>query len=627
MCGISGVYNYRDNQPVPEHLIKQMGETLAHRGPDDEGVYICNEAGIALSHRRLSIIDLKGGHQPMTNEDKSIWIVFNGEIYNYKSLSRELAALGHCFKSMSDTETIIHAYEEWGVDAFLRLNGMYACAIWDNNTHTLTLARDPFGIKPLYYWDNGKSVIFGSEIKAILCHPNVFAEVDTEALDTFLTLQFVPSPNTGFSGIKKVIPGHAMIYNQTGNSSYYFYRNVARHLVESSEEQLVEELRAKILTTIERQMVADVPVGVLLSGGLDSTCVLELMTRISGGLVNTFTVGFPGNFKNNELLAASATASRIGSQHYEVIISPYEYIDLFPKVMFHLEDLISDESAIPFYKVCQLSHEHVKVVLSGQGADEPFAGYPRHFGERYGDLYRLLPMLLRDKVVAPLIELLPRNERLKRAVRSLHIKDTRERLFQIYTIYDSKFKKRLYRSDIFHENMIKPSAILEMWQSKVKDLDSLSQMLYLDARIFLADNLLMYSDKLSMASSLEMRVPFLDLELMEFVERIPPKMKIKGLTQKYILKKAVSKWIPKEVTSKKKIGFDTPVASWLRKEILHSTEDYLLSHNSACRIYFKDNAISTILREHKLGIQDHSNRLHCLLTFEVWYRQFIKNII
>ncbi len=624
MCGINGVYNYRDLKPVQKSLFMRMRDTLAHRGPDDRGLYVYDKAGIALGHRRLSIIDLETGHQPMSNEDGTIWLVFNGEIYNFLDLRRELLSLGHLFKTNSDTETIIHSYEEWGVNSFSRFNGMYAFALWDERNHTLTLARDPFGIKPLYYWDNGHSLIFGSEIKSILYHPKVKREVDLKALDEFLTLTFVPSPRTAFSGINKLLPGHALICNRHGNSLRYFYRKIPELLSNCSENDIVEELREKIFTAINRQMVADVPVGAMLSGGVDSYTVAEIMTRITGGPIQTFTVGFSENFADNELNAARATSSRIGSQHHEIVISADEYAELLPQSILYLEEPIATASTLAFYKVSQLASKQVKVVLTGQGADEPFAGYQRHFGERYGSLYRALPSLLRDRMIVPLVEHLPRNERLKRAVRSLNVNDPLKRMFQVYTIFDSSLKKRLYRDGLFQKFENQPCDTLQLWQADVSGLDGLSQMLYVDSRLSLADNLLIYGDKSSMAVSLEARVPFLDLELMEFVESIPSNLKIKGRTQKYIFKKAVSKWIPNEVISRKKIGFTTPVDGWFRKELRQFIEDSLLYPGSACNIFFEPKTIRSMIDNHQSGRQDYKRALFCLLTFEIWYDQFIK---
>jgi len=625
MCGISGIFNYSDVKPVPRFMSQNMNDVLTHRGPDDQGFYACDKAGIALNHRRLSIIDLERGHQPMSNEDETIWIVFNGEIYNFKDLRHELESFGHIFRTNSDTEVIIHSYEQWGYDTFSRLNGMYAFALWDERKRTLILARDPFGIKPLYYWDNRRTLVFASEIKAILSHPEVNPEVDLKALDDFFTFTFVPSPRTAFSGIKKLLPGHALICNQYGSSLLYFYRKEPYLFSGRSEKELIEELRDKIFSAIKRQMISDVPIGVFLSGGTDSTTVAEIMTKVTGGPIKTFTVGFSENFVDNELDAARATSLRIGSQHRDIVISADEYADFLPKSILYLEEPIATTSTLAYYKISQLAREQVKVVLTGQGADEPFAGYPRHFGERYGSLYRALPMCLRKRIIAPLVEKLPRNEQLKRAVRSLGIKNDVERMIQVYTIFGLPLKQQLYRDCLLREAGNNICDTVRLWYEDVAGLDGLSQMLYIDSRFSLADSLLLYGDKLSMAVSLEARVPFLDLELMEFVESIPPNLKIKGKTQKYILKKAISKWIPNEIITRRKIGFNTPVDGWFRGELHGFVKDRLFSPDSACNEFFNIKTIQTMLEDHTSGHQDYKRALFCLLTFEIWYDQFIKS--
>jgi len=622
MCGICGIYNYKTGEPAPERLIRAMVASIIHRGPDDNGFHFDGALGLGL--RRLSIIDLVGGKQPISNETGTVWIVSNGEIYNFQDLRRELEAFGHTFKTRSDTEVIVHAYEQWGLDALPRLNGMFGLALWDTAQRQLVLARDPFGVKPLYYWDDGRTLVFGSEIRAILCHPDVKREVDLEALDEFLTLTFVPSPRTAMAGIRKLLPGHALVCTVQGAQQHRFHRVIPQLLTERTEADLIDELRERIVMAVKRQMVADVPVGAMLSGGVDSSTVATIMTELSGGPIETFTVGFEGSFSQNELRPARAMAQRIGSQHHEVIISADEYADFLPRSIWYLEEPVATASTLAFYKVCQLARQHVKVVLTGQGADEPFAGYPRYLGERYSGLYRALPGAVRNGLIVPLVERLPRNERLKRAVRSLHVDDPLERMVAVYTILDAPLKHRLYRDGLMPEDRGRDCDAVRLWQSDVIGLDGLSQMLYVDARLSLADNLLMYGDKMAMAVSLEVRVPFLDLELMALVESIPPGLKIRGRTQKYILKKAVSKWVPSEVITRKKIGFATPVDEWFRRDLRAEIKDRLLAPGSACRAYFQPDTIRKMLDDHQIGRQDYKRALFSLLTFEIWHEQFIK---
>ncbi len=625
MCGISGIFHYHDHAAVNKILLQRMTDFLRHRGPDDEGFYYDDRAGLGLGHRRLSIIDLNTGHQPIGNEDGTIWIIFNGEIYNYKDLRKELESHGHRFQTKTDTEVILHAYEQWGVDAFPRLNGIYAFAIWNGNTQELILARDPYGVKPLYYWDNGRSLLFASEIKAILGHPKVQREIDLQALDEFLMFSFIPSPHTIFEGIRKLYPGYALRCGRRLEEPFCFYRRPPTLLEGLSENELVEELRKKIYAAVERQLMSDVPLGIMLSGGVDSSTVAQIATEITGGPLQTFTVGFSDDFDENELIHAREASRRIGSHHHDITISAEEYADFMPKSMWYLEEPIATASTVAFYKVCELAGQCVKVVLTGQGADEPFAGYLRHFGERWGSRYRILPEALRKYVIAPLVELLPRNERLKRAVRSLNIPDTLQRFCQVHSIFHPSLRQKLYLQDGNRGMHTRCVDVFRRWQADVTHLDPLSQLLYIDSRFSLPDNLLMYGDKLSMAVSLEARVPFLDLDLMQFVESIPPQYKIKGLTQKYILKKAVSKWIPPQVLSRRKIGFTTPVNNWFRREMRTYLSDKMLSNHSLSSIYFNKKTILGMIDDHHSGRQDYKRALFSLLTLEMWYEYFYKS--
>jgi asparagine synthase (glutamine-hydrolysing) len=608
---------------VSQNLLAGMMTSMQHRGPDDDGVYI--EKNLAIGIRRLSIIDIEGGHQPMSNEDGSIWIVFNGEIYNFPELRLTLLAKGHVFRTRSDTETIIHAYEEWGMESFARLNGMFGFALWDRRNQELILARDPFGIKPLYYTEYQGRLIFGSEIKAILADPEIPREVDLVALTQFLAFSFVPSPYTMFKGIKKIPPGYAMCITSDGTNLNRFYQ---RDIVikDKSSVEWLEELRNQIEAAVDRQMVADVPVGVMLSGGMDSATVATLMRKISGQPVHSFTIGFTGDFQQNELIQARRSSELIGTTHHESLISSEEFVEFLPKSIWHLEEPIANPSSLPFYWICRLARDYVKVVLTGQGADEPFAGYGRHLGEYYGDWYRRTPHAIRKYFLIPLVDALPRNEQLKRAVHSLDIPETLSRLTQIYSIFDADLRQRLYKPEMQFESQANLELIVKEWQSDALHLDSLNQMTYIDARFSLADNLLMYGDRMSMAVSLEARVPFLDLELMSFVESMPARYKIRGLTQKYMLKKAVAKWLPSEIIKRKKIGFATPIDQWFSSELRNYISDRLLGSGSACKIYFNPVTIKKLIADHESKRHDYKRHLFNLLSFELWHEQFISPI-
>lgn len=624
MCGICGIYSYKSDQEIDQNLQSSMLSAIRHRGPDDEGSF--NEQKIFLGMRRLSIIDLDGGHQPMSNEDDSIWIVFNGEIYNYKDLRAILSAKGHVFRTQSDTETVIHAYEEWGIEGFSRLNGMYGLALWDRRRKELVLARDPFGVKPLYYTDQQGSFVFGSEIKAILADPNVSRSVDLAALDQFLTFSFVPSPRTMFEGIKKVPPGYALCVTSEGSRQVRFYQPIITTPKMSGTEWL-EALQDGIEKAIVRQMVADVPVGVMLSGGMDSATVAMLARKHSGQPIHSFTVGFSEDFEKDELALGRRSAELIGTTHHEVIISANDFMKFLPKAIWYLDEPIASPASLPTYWVSKLARDYVKVVLTGQGADEPFAGYPRHLGAYYGRWYRITPDFLRKGVISPLINRLPRIEKYRRAVRTLDIADPVTRLTQIYHIFESELKQRLYRPELLAEMDINFEPIVREWWNDVEHLSELNQMTYVDARFSLADNLLLYGDKMSMAASLEARVPFLDLDLMSLVEGMPAKYKIHGRTQKYLLKKAVAKWLPPEIIYRKKIGFVTPVDQWFGGELRGYLSDLLLWQGSGCSLFFNMKELEKMINDHTNKQRDYQRHLFSLMTFELWYQTFIAKSI
>jgi asparagine synthase (glutamine-hydrolysing) len=620
MCGICGIYHYRTEEAVSQRLIEDMTAVIRHRGPDDAGFFADGPIGMGM--RRLSIIDLDGGAQPISDENERHTTVFNGEIYNFRHLRRQLELCGHVFRTRTDTETIVHGYEEWGFDCLARLNGMFGLAVWVAEARTLVLARDPFGIKPVYYCDDGATVRFGSEIRSLFCDPTLARELDEDSLDSFLTYTYVPSPRTAFRGIFKLPPGHALVCTPAGCSLRRFSQSAPRAFDTRDEATLLDELRDHLERAVSRQMVADVPVGALLSGGVDSTAIATLMTRLGGRPIDTFTVGFEGRDRLDETAFARETARRLGSRHHEVMVSADEYAAFLPDAVWWLEELVATDSTLAYQKVCRLARESVKVVLSGQGADEPFAGYPRHLGERYGYLLRALPPGVLQHGLAPLVNRLPRSFRLRRAVRALGESDTHRRMLAVWTVMDEDLKQSLYRPGA-RVGDGSPS-MLALWSGDVAHLDGLSQMLYMDARLSLADNLLLYGDKLSMAVSLEARVPLLDVDLMHFVEGVPPELKIRGWTRKYILRKAVAKWVPEQVLRRKKIPFQSPIDRWLRTDLTGHVRDVLLSEGSACRLYFAPAALARLIDEHAAGRRDHQRVILSMVVFALWHEQFIR---
>ncbi|HEX4823521.1 MAG TPA: asparagine synthase (glutamine-hydrolyzing) [Candidatus Polarisedimenticolaceae bacterium] len=619
MCGICGVFNYRTRRPADPRLLQSMTDAMVHRGPDDDGLFIDGDAGLGM--RRLSIIDLAGGRQPISNEDGTIHIVVNGEIYNFRELRNELEANGHVFKTRSDSEIPLHAYEEWGLECLARLNGMFGLAIWDSRSRRLVVARDPFGIKPLYVRDTGSELSFASEIRAILADPSVERSVDPEGLELFFTFRFVPSPWTAFRGIKKLRPGHAMVVEDGKVRVHRFHRTRRIDLSAVRTDEIVEELAARLTAAVDRQRVADVPVGVLLSGGVDSTALVTIMRHVLGRAPQTFTVGFDGAFDRDERAAAHATAARLGAEHHDVVLSATDYAGALARSARLLEEPIATSSTLPLMEVCRLAREHVKVVLTGQGADEPFAGYPRHFGERWGGLVRSIPSLLRSTVLLPLVDRLPRNERLKRAVHGLAESSAAARLRAVYSTLNGEARARLLKDGGRGERAAEEA--VGYWQADVADQDGLAQMLYVDARFSLPDNLLMYTDKMSMAVSLEARVPFLDLDLMSYAESIPTRLKIRGRSGKWVLKRAMARWLPPAYASRPKIAFETPLSEWLRGGQLADVEERLSSSGSACSEFARPEEIRSLFTLHRNGRRDLHWQLFTLISFEMWHEAFI----
>ena len=620
MCGICGILNGSPDAPPQPALIRAMTESIVHRGPDDYGFH--TDGPLAMGMRRLSIIDVEGGAQPMSSEDGTVTTVFNGEIYNFRELRRDLEARGHVFSNRSDTEVVVHGYEQWGLGVLSRLNGMYGLAIWDATRRQLLLARDPYGVKPLYYYWDGQRLLFGSEVRCILCDRDVPRDVDETMLEAFLSLTYVPSPFTAYRGIRRLPPGWAL-HAQPGEepSLRRFWRSVPSAQVDGDEEALVERLRYLIERAVERQMVADVPVGALLSGGVDSGITTAVMSRVSSEPIDTFSVGFSGEYGFDELDAARDQARRIGSRHHEMKIDAEEYARFLPESVWYLEEPLAMGSTLAYYRVCQLARQHVKVVLTGQGADEPFAGYPRHLGARYGQMYRRLPARSRVALRKALSKV-SGLERLRRAADSLDANPGTDRLLAIWRITDRDMSQRLLADGIGESSAVWD--VVEEWRRDVSALDELNQMTYVDSRLSLADNLLIYGDKMSMATSLEARVPLLDLELMRFVEALPARYKIRGRVQKYLLKRAAEEWLPEAVLKAKKIGFAVPLDAWFRGDMRRPFEDLVLDRGSACTRYFQRETLIEMLSLHCAQRRDFSRTFLSLMVFEYWYQQFIR---
>jgi len=623
MCGICGVFDI-SGKHVEASLVQRMASCLKHRGPDGAGSYVSGEIG--LGHRRLSIIDLEGGSQPISNEDDSLTVVFNGEIYNYVELRQELKKNGHVFKTKSDTEVIVHGYEQWGLDCANHFNGIFAFALWDRNRRQLVLARDHLGVKPLYYVIVRNRLLFASEIKALLTDPECPRRVDVRSLSILFTLRCVPSPDTLFACIKKLPPGHILVARSEGTELKRYWKWKPQISDNVNEGSLIEEYRALVEDAVRLQMRSDVPVGLFLSSGVDSATLLSLMTRYGSNPIHTFTIGFDDGEKSNETGDARELAQHFGADHSEMIVSADDYKRYYERYLWDLEEPVGNETAAAFYFVSLLTSRKVKVALTGQGADEPWAGYHRYIGVKLSEVYSRLPLFLTEGAVAPIVGKLARNERLRRGVLSLSERDLLQRFVKVHSFFTPDLKEKLFQPWV--REMVAPNGdeavrALGRVHADVAGLDPLTQILYIDTRTNLPDDLLMVADKTSMANSIEVRVPFLDYRLVEFIETLPPRMKMRGLRGKYLHKKAVAKWVPKEVVQRKKKGFDNPIDQWLRGPMRGLVRDCLATERSAVRKYFNPSFIDQMLAEHESGRHNYLLQIYSLLSFELWHQRFI----
>ncbi len=622
MCGICGEIHYGNGAPADGLLIRRMAAALAHRGPDDEGYFL--DGSVGLGQRRLAIIDPAGGHQPLANEDETVWITYNGTIYNSPALRDALEQRGHRFRTRTDTEVIVHAYEEYGLEALARLNGMYAFALWDGRARRLVLARDPFGIKPLYIRDDGRRLQFASELKAFLADPTFPRALDLSALDDYLTFGFVPSPRTMFAGVSKLQPGHCLIVTTRGVRTIAFAPRAPEPAPPGDERSATVELQERLVTAVAGQMLSDVPVGALLSGGIDSAAVTALAREVTGQTLQTFTVGFEGRFAHDELAAARRSAALLGTAHRDVVIGAHHCLEVIADAIWHLDEPVATPSFLAMYWLSRLAAEHVKVVLTGQGADEPWAGYPRYRGERVGRWYRQIPRAVRRGLIEPLATGL-RSERLRRAADALGVDDPIERFARAFAVFTPAIKRALYRDDIAAALPARdPLEVLRYWQQPVAHLDPLRQQLHVETRVALADNLLLYGDKMSMAFSLEARVPLLDQQVMRFVENLPIELRLKGWAgHKHLYRKAVRRWLPDEIMRRPKIGFVTPMAAWLRGPLASVVRERIGSAGSAGARYFDDTFSTHLVEQHLSGRADRSRALFSLLVFEYWHERFM----
>ena len=619
MCGICGQYNYAQPEPVNELDIVRMTETIVHRGPDDEGYYIKGPLG--LGFRRLSIIDLSGGHQPMTDQAETIWVIFNGEIYNYPELRTELESCGHVFRTKSDTEVLVHGYKQWGVDVLNHLKGMFGLSIWDDKKKKLVIARDAMGIKLIYYKIQNNRIYFGSEIRPLLVLEKNKPELDIVALNLFLRYRYTPSPLTIYKGINKLAPG-TMIVIENGEcvvKRWYQYKPEPFSPIKSTT-QAREELLELYKKAVKRHLLSDVPVGLLLSGGIDSGLLLGLM-NLQGESWPTFTVGYGKSFKDDELVDAAKTAEIFSSKHESVNLTRETFEKSLPMIVSCLEEPIATSSVVPMYFVCERARQDVKVALVGQGPDELYGGYFRHLGLRYSPYWRKLPSIIR-KILTHAIQALPRNETLKRGVYSLDIPDRMQRYQQVFSIMPETTIDGLFKDGILP--LKAGDTVLECWKELeilMENTDELGGLQFLELRSSLPDELLMYADKLSMAHGLELRVPFLDKDVVEFTERLTAEYKIRRGTRKWLHRKVCSDFLPASILKRKKRGFAVNVVDdWFHSSLGDKMDSYLMDSNSMMYQYLQPQPINHLLKEHKSGINNNHKLLFSLIVFEEWLR-------
>lgn len=627
MCGICGKLNFEQDAGVETSLLRGMLDTIRHRGPDDEGVYVTPQVG--LGHRRLSIIDLKSGHQPLSNEDGTVWIVFNGEIYNFQELRASLLSQGHVFRTHSDTEVIVHLYEELGPQCVERLRGMFAFAIWDERTKTLFLARDRVGIKPLYYCQTPKSLVFASEIKAILADPSVPREIAPEIIDRFLTFLYLPGEETLLKGIQKLSPGwHLLVQNGRTELRQYWDLRFPKRRRSLSLKKAEEELLGLLAETVELHMIADVPVGVLLSGGVDSTAVLSFAAERTDKEISSYTVGFSDPGVADERPYARLAAETFGSRHHDMTITAGDFLEFLPRYVWHMEEPVCEPPAIAMYYVSKLAKQYVKVLLSGEGGDEAFAGYSN---------YRNLLWLERLKRILPPLNgaaargLAAANSWLHSPLLTKYAPLVNARFPEYYYSrtsnpfrYSGNGLGSLYSADFVasldHERTLQP---MRSMQANVRGLNPLDAMLYIDTKTWLPDDLLIKADKMTMANSLELRVPLLDHKVLEFAASLPAHLKVHGFTTKYLAKKALRNRIPKPILDRRKVGFPVPYESWLRKDLRGWVHEVLFDRTTTNRGYFATSSVRKLLA-HNDASAGYSKEIFSLLTLELWHRTFLE---
>lgn len=644
MCGICGTAGFAD-----ETVLERMVDLMMHRGPDDHGVYVSPDRTVGLGNCRLSIIDLSAaGHMPMSNEDGTVWISYNGEVYNFPSLRIDLEALGHCFRSHTDSEVLVHGYEQWGLNLLSRLNGMFALALLDMRERParLVLARDRFGIKPLYYTQLDDQLVFSSEIKAMLSVPGVPREIELASIHRYLAFLWVPGPETMFRQICKLPPSHYLEWRD-GQTTIRPYWDIQFKSAQPREERdLAVELCEVLERAVERHLISDVPLGVFLSGGMDSSTIIALASRISPEPLKTYTISYrpeDGRLEQSDEDAISArqVAQYFRTNHHEIVVTP-DVADLLPKVIWHLDEPVADPAAISTYLICEAARPELKVLLSGQGGDEVFGGYRVYVADKLAKLLQAIPHPFRNGTATSILNLLPKVKELIPGVSPGLILAVHRYLSKLLESVDLDPEQRFvfsrsYYTDVQEMELYAPDLRRALAGSIAGDrhlayfanageTDFLNRMLYVDMKTFLPELNLTYSDKLSAAASVEVRVPFLDNEVIDFMASIPAHLKLKRLRTKHLMRLAMRDALPRKILRRRKAGFGAPIRKWLRQD-LKETVDEILSVNSLKRRgYFNPSAVRKMVDDDRKGLADNAYRIWALITLELWHRTFIDKV-
>lgn len=613
MCGIAGILNL-DGRPFTDRAgLERMGESIAHRGPDGAGYFA--DGPIGLAHRRLSIIDVRSGHQPMSNEDDSVWIVFNGEIYNHRELRQILESRGHRYKTNSDTETILFAYMEYGEECVQQLQGMFAFAIWNQRTRQLLLARDRLGIKPLYYAFDGSRLIFGSEIKTLLRVIASAPNLDVESLDCFISLSYVPAPWTLFKGITKLLAGHLMSVTggQVRTRSYWDLHY--RPKVSLPDEELETELKTILTRAVESHLMSEVPLGVFLSGGLDSGFIVSTMTRQLKVPCQTFSIGYEGELSENELTEARSVATRFGTDHHEYRLGAMDFVKEMPAILRHMEEPIASPAIIPLYYLAKAAREHVTVVLSGEGVDELLGGYAIYRRMALAERLHQLGLLRRWFAM---LEGVFSKTRYGRFLHDIAL-PFEKRYIGISSAFDGSEKKREFLLSLPEARL---DQTLQRYHSLTVNEDVLDRMLYFDTKVWLVDDLLLKADKMTMASSMELRVPFLDHRVVEYCAQLPVRLKARGDKSKVILRQIMKESFPPEFLNRPKKGFPVPIARWFQGGLRNEISQAILDSGSLSRHLFRVRFLEGLVSKADDAMEANARKIWTLYQIEQWKTEF-----